>query len=81
MFVVRVPHRNELSMWLQDKGISTGVHYKPVHLYPLYNKYALPVAEREWPRLLTLPLFPALTSEQVSEICARLREGLTRLGA
>jgi perosamine synthetase len=79
MFVIRVPHRNELSRWLQDQGISTGVHYKPVHLYPLYHKYSLPVAEREWTRLLTLPLFPALTSDQVSEICSRIREGLTLL--
>lgn len=81
MFVVRVPHRNELSLWLQDEGISTGVHYKPVHLYPLYNKYSLPVAEEEWKRLLTLPLFPGLTSEQVSQICDKLREGLSRFGS
>jgi perosamine synthetase len=76
LLTIRVRHRNELSLWLQEQGISTGVHYKPVHLYPLYHKYALPVAEREWERLLTLPLFPALTSDQVSHISAKIREGL-----
>jgi perosamine synthetase len=76
LFVVRTSRRNELSFYLQERGISTGVHYKPIHLYPLYNKYRLPVAEEEWTKLLTLPLFPALTSVQVSEICARVREGL-----
>jgi perosamine synthetase len=81
MFVVRVPHRDELALWLQEQGISTGVHYKPIHLYPLYHKYSLPVAEREWPRLLTLPLFPALTSEEVSHVCARVREGLELVGS
>lgn len=79
LFAVRVPHRNELSLWLQEHGISTGVHYKPVHLYPLYHKYELPVAEAEWQRLLTLPLFPALTADQVSMICAKIREGLAVL--
>jgi perosamine synthetase len=81
LFVVRLPHRNELSLWLQEHGISTGVHYKPIHLYPLYHKYDLPVAEAEWQRLLTLPLFPALTSEQVSMICEKLRHGLALLAA
>lgn len=81
MFVVRAPYRDELALWLQEEGISTGVHYKPIHLYPLYNKYPLPVAEREWPRLLTLPLFPALTSEQVSLVCEKIREGLQHVGS
>ena len=78
MFAVRTPHRNELSLHLQDKGISSGVHYKPIHLYPLYHKQSLPVAEREWQKLLTLPLFPDLTSEQVSFIAAEVKAGLAR---
>jgi perosamine synthetase len=73
LFVVRVQQRNDLALHLRDRGISTGVHYKPIHLYPLYHTYDLPVAEAEWPKLLTLPLFPALTSDQVSEICEAIR--------
>lgn len=79
LFVVRVPHRNELALYLQERGISTGVHYKPIHLYPLYNKWSLPVAEAEWVKILTLPLFPALTTDQVSEVCGAVREGLAEL--
>jgi perosamine synthetase len=78
MFAVRTPHRNELSLHLQEKGISTGVHYKPIHLYPLYHKHNLPVAEREWQKLLTLPLFPDLTSDQVSFIATEVKAGLAR---
>jgi perosamine synthetase len=78
MFAVRTPHRNELSLHLQEKGISTGVHYKPIHLYPLYHKHSLPVAEREWQKLLTLPLFPDLTSDQVSFIATEVKTGLAR---
>ncbi len=81
LFVVRSPRRDELSLFLQERGISTGVHYKPIHLYPLYHKYDLPVAEAEWVKLLTLPLFPGLTSEEVSFVCDGVRAGLRRLEA
>jgi perosamine synthetase len=76
MFAIRTPQRNELSLRLQEKGISTGVHYKPIHTYPLYHKHSLPVAEREWQKLLTLPLFPDLTSAQVSFIAEQVRIGV-----
>ena len=81
LFAIRTPHRNALSMFLQAQGVSTGVHYKPIHLYPLYHKYSLPVAERVWQHLLTLPLYPALTSEQVSSICDLVRHGLRQAAA
>jgi perosamine synthetase len=79
LFVIRTPYRDELSLYLRDRGINTGAHYKPIHLYPLFHEYALPVAEREWPKLLTLPLFPALTSSQVSQICEAVKVGLREL--
>ena len=81
LFVIRTPHRNALSTFLQAEGVSTGVHYKPVHLYPLYRKYNLPVAERVWQELLTLPLFPALTGDQVSQICDLIKRGLRQAAA
>jgi perosamine synthetase len=76
LFSVRTPHRNPLSEFLAEAGIATGVHYKPIHLYPLYRKYQLPVAERVWEHILTLPLFPGLTSTQVSMICDTVKRGL-----
>ena len=80
LLVVRTPHRDALSLYLKERGINTGAHYKPIHLYPLYRAGALPVAEEEWPKLLTLPLFPALTSDQISEICAAVRAGMSQFG-
>jgi perosamine synthetase len=76
LFAIRTPYRNELSLHLQAKSISTGVHYKPIHTYPLYHKHALPVAEHEWQQLLTLPLYPDLTSDQVSFIADEVKTGL-----
>jgi perosamine synthetase len=77
LFGIRTPHRNELAMYLKTHGIATGVHYKPIHLYSCYgNKPVLPVAERVWREILTLPLFPELTLEQVDYICEKIREFL-----
>src|SRR5262249_33413467 len=51
----------------------------PIHLHRMYRSGPLPVAEDEWPKLLTLPLFPTLSSDQVSYICDSLRAGLASL--
>jgi dTDP-4-amino-4,6-dideoxygalactose transaminase len=46
------------------------MHYIPNHLYDMYEPYRteLPVTGRVWKRLVTLPLFPILTDEQVESI-------------
>lgn len=66
---VKVENRDDLSVFLKDNGINTGVHYKPIHLYKCYgNKPLLPVAEEVFKSILTLPLYPDLTNEQVDFI-------------
>lgn len=78
LFYIRTDCRNELADYLRSKGINTGVHYKPIHLYPVFRRHGasqiLPVVEREWQRLLTLPLYPDLTLEQVDYVCASIKE-------
>lgn len=75
LFVVKCERRDELHKYLATMGVSTGVHYKPIHLYPCYGyQTELPVVEAEWQKLLTLPLFPDLTIEQVRDICALIGE-------
>lgn len=67
--------RDKLSEFLQSRGISTGVHYKPIHLYRCYgNRASLPTAERIFPRLLTLPMYPGLTDEDVAHVIESIRE-------
>lgn len=76
-YVVRCDDRDALEQWLHARRISTGMHYIPNHLHAVYKPYvrgALPVVEREWTRLLTLPLFPALTDDEVVYIIDCIRE-------
>jgi perosamine synthetase len=74
-YVIRLERRDLLHDFLQQFGISTGVHYYPNHLYRVYKQFyrVLPVAERVWKTVLTLPLYPCLEDGQVEMIADRIR--------
>jgi dTDP-4-amino-4,6-dideoxygalactose transaminase len=72
LFVVRAQNRDSLQAALQKQGIGAGVHYPvPLHRQPAYKYLAmregtLPVTERVAAHVLSLPMFPELTREQVN---------------
>lgn len=69
LFCIRCDHRDRLSSYLAEQGVATGVHYAPIHLYRCYgNQPNLSIAEREFPKMLTLPLYPDLTDADVDRI-------------
>jgi len=59
---------------LRAEGIGVNVHYLPVHLHPYYqNKFGTrrglcPVAEAAYERILSLPMFPAMTDDDVGDV-------------
>ena len=62
---------------LKAQGIGTGVHYPPIHLFTLYrglgwNPGDFKYAEEIGRNILTLPLFPAMTPEDVRRVCVTL---------
>ena len=75
-FVIKTSKRDKLREYLQDRNIATGVHYYPNHLYDMYKPYyrKLPVTESIWKRLMTLPLFPALTQEEIDFIIKCIKD-------
>lgn len=75
-FVVLVEDRDRLIEHLADRGIDAGVHYRPNHLYSVYEPYrrSLPITESLWTRMVTLPLFPGMTNEDVSEVIKAVRD-------
>lgn len=74
MFVIRCERRDGLSDYFASHGVATGVHYAPIHRYRCYGSQPrLPVAEAEFERLLTLPLFPDLTDGDVDRIVELIR--------
>jgi perosamine synthetase len=75
-YVVRTDSRDALNSYLKDLDISTGVHYYPNHMYDMYREYyrPCPVAEREWKRLLTLPLYPDLKDDEQAMVIGSIRK-------
>ena len=63
--------RNKLRLILQNQGIQTGIHYKPNHLLSFYGSgnVRLPVCEQLYKELLSLPLHPGLTRDDVEQVC------------
>jgi dTDP-4-amino-4,6-dideoxygalactose transaminase len=88
LYVVRVANRDELMKQLGAVGIGTGIHYPvPLHVQDAYKDLgyregALPVTERVAKEIVSLPMFPQLTSEQqdrvVSETVALLAAAVGR---
>jgi dTDP-4-amino-4,6-dideoxygalactose transaminase len=71
LYVIEVEHREQVAQALRERGIATGIHYPiPIHLQPAYAELDLapgtfPRTERSAQRILSLPMFPELTPEQI----------------
>jgi dTDP-4-amino-4,6-dideoxygalactose transaminase len=80
LFVIQTPERDELQKFLNDNGVSTGLHYPvPLHLQECfkhlgYNKGDFPETEKLAEECLTLPMFPDLSDEQVKYVCDKVKE-------
>ncbi len=63
--------RDEFILRLRERGIGTSVHFIPIQLHPFFSRFAqrneneCPQTMSLYPRLVSLPLYPAMTEEQV----------------
>lgn len=76
-YTAQFERRDELSDFLAGKNISTSVHFKPIHVMTHYKKYVtkpLPVVDRVWPKLLSLPVFHDFTSVEQEYVIDSVRE-------
>lgn len=78
-YVVRLPLRDHLRQYLRSQGIETAIHYpRPVHLQPAYTgrvltQDELPVTSRLVNEILSLPMYPELSDEDVARVCDNVR--------
>lgn len=79
IYAIRIKQRDRLMAHLAEKGISCGIHYPaPIHLQDAYRFLGLkagsfPVAERCATEVLSLPMFPELTSEQILGVADEIK--------
>jgi perosamine synthetase len=72
--------RAQFILELQQRGIGASVHWLPLHMHPYYREtYGyqprdLPVACALYPELVTLPIYPDMTEEQVAYVCGSIKD-------
>jgi len=85
LFIIRLRleelriNRNEFIEELRKAGIGTSVHFIPLHLQPYYartfgcRRGDCPNAERTYERAISLPIYPAMSVEDVERVAASVR--------
>jgi dTDP-4-amino-4,6-dideoxygalactose transaminase len=64
---------------LREQGLGVNVHYIPVHLQPYYMDHFgtsdgdFPMAEAYYERVITLPLYPGMTHDDVEYVIAAVK--------
>lgn len=77
-YVVCSKQRDSLMLFLREKGIGTLIHYPaPIHLQPAYHGRlrcvnSMTNTEKAAEKILSLPMYPELTSEQVHQVAAAI---------
>jgi len=83
LYTIRVingsERRNSLMEFLTKKGISTKIYFEPAHKYSIFKQlgYAnvnLPITENISSQVLTLPMYPHMTKEELNYIISSVRE-------
>jgi len=83
IYVIRIKglkDRKALREKLLSEGIQTGVHYQPNHQLSFFkhvNQYPLPITDSISSEILTLPLHPDMTDEDVLRVCSTLEAALS----
>ncbi len=80
LYIIRSNKRDELQHFLTQQGIGSMIHYPvPPHLQDAYNflghkKGDFPIAEELANTMLSIPLFPGMTKEQVLQISKVIKQ-------
>jgi dTDP-4-amino-4,6-dideoxygalactose transaminase len=85
-FVVRTRRREQLRRHLAEQGVATAVHYPiPIHRSDAYGGARTgpdraPVASRLAREIVSLPMFPGMSAEQVAQVAEAVRRFDARRG-
>jgi dTDP-4-amino-4,6-dideoxygalactose transaminase len=78
LYVIRTENRDLLQEYLTGNGVQTLIHYPiPPHKQPAYKEFedcVLPVTERIHKEILSLPMSPVISAEEIETVCALLNK-------
>lgn len=75
LYTIQVEKRDELFDYLANNGVGCGVHYKPLYKYDKVFGYnpTLPITEKVFERIITLPIHLELKLKDVRKICQLIK--------
>jgi len=73
LYTIQIPERDGLMDYLASVGIGTGLHYKPLYKYPIFSQKELPITEKVFKNIITLPLHLGLSVSEVKNICEHIQ--------
>jgi perosamine synthetase len=77
LYWILVKNRQKFRDKLQEKGIETGTHYKPIHLMSMYKKNnSLPITEKVGKQIVTIPIHPNLKENEIKKVIKCVNEFL-----
>jgi dTDP-4-amino-4,6-dideoxygalactose transaminase len=82
LYVVKIKNRDAIQKRMAEKGVATALHYPiPLHLQNAYMHLGykpgdFPIAEKHAKEILSLPMYPELTSDQIGYVVQSLKECL-----
>ncbi len=81
LYMIKIDkNRDSFALDLQKEGVQTGLHFIPLHLLSYYkSKYELrvndfPVALRYYQQILSLPIYPSMSDEEVAYVCKSVQK-------
>jgi dTDP-4-amino-4,6-dideoxygalactose transaminase len=80
LYIIRTKKRDELQKYLTENGIGTGLHYPiPLHLQKAYTGLGytegdFPISERVSSEILSLPMYPQITTDQQQYVATKIKE-------
>jgi dTDP-4-amino-4,6-dideoxygalactose transaminase len=78
LYVIKIENRESVIEYLKEKGINPGIHYPvPNHFHPAFKKFtrkevSLGNTENLSSKILSLPMYPEMTSDQISKVISAL---------
>lgn len=85
LFQLRIEDRDEFVSTMKDEGVCCGIHYRPVHLHPYYQKTfgtfegMFPIAEKIGNTTVSLPLGPGMTDNEVEYVVTKTNKVLLNI--
>lgn len=78
LYAIKVNNRDELMAKLKENGISTSLHFIPVHRQPYYaakygyKKEDFPISEKVYSQSISLPIYPDMTDEEARYVATKV---------